>query len=287
MKIAVMADIHSNHLALKRCLDEAEKLGAEEYLFLGDYIGELPCPGKTLMILEELSSDTPCTFIRGNKENYWINHKAGKDVDWEWIEGTSGSGMLNYSYTRLTPAQIDGFEKLPISRKMKYEGMPEFVICHGSPFKVSESMREEYDYIDDLTSRLETELTICAHYHIQSEYSRNSKTVINPGAVGMPLKSGGKTQFMMLYDKDGAWEHEFLTLEYDVEEAIREMDEERLFEKAPAWYRVTKAVLRGKDISQARVIEKADELCRKYEGSSDWRKIQEKYWEMALEYYGI
>jgi len=40
-KIAVLADIHSNHIALETCLKEAQKRGAQEYLFLGDYLGEL------------------------------------------------------------------------------------------------------------------------------------------------------------------------------------------------------------------------------------------------------
>ena len=40
-KIAVLADIHSNHIALETCLKEAQERGAQDYLFLGDYLGEL------------------------------------------------------------------------------------------------------------------------------------------------------------------------------------------------------------------------------------------------------
>jgi predicted phosphodiesterase len=286
MKIAVLADIHSNRFALEKCIDEAKRLGAEEFLFLGDYLGDLACPERTLECLRELREEIPCTFIRGNKEDYWIDHKAGTD-NWVWEYGRSGSGMLKYSYDRLSPEEIDAFAVLPIMRVMKYDGMPDFVICHGSPFRVNESLREDYDYNDDLTRRLETELTICAHFHIQTEYRKNGKHVINPGSVGMPLRSGGKAQFMMLTDTDGKWEKEFVTLEYDVEAAIREMDEERLNEIAPGWYRVTKAVLRGQDLSQARALTRAYQLYEEVEGISDWRGIPEKYWDMALQEYGI
>lgn len=48
MKIAVLADIHGNHIALETCIHEAKKHGAEEYLFLGDYLGELAYPEKTM-----------------------------------------------------------------------------------------------------------------------------------------------------------------------------------------------------------------------------------------------
>lgn len=287
MKIAVMADIHSNHIALERCIAEAKYRDAEEFIFLGDYLGELAYPERTLELLQALKAEYPCTFIKGNKENYWIDHMAGMHSDWEWKAGTSGSGMLRYTYDRLLPDQIHAFEEMPFTKLMKYDGMPDFVICHGSPFKVNESLREDYDYIDSLTQRLETELTICGHFHIQSQYIKNGKRIVNPGAVGVPLKSGGKTQFMMLYDNAGIWESEFITLEYDVDRAIREMDEEKLSEQAPAWYRVTKAVLIGKNVSQIAVLTKACELCEEEKGSVDWRCIPEKYWQMALNEYRI
>ncbi|MCR5801981.1 MAG: metallophosphatase family protein [Lachnospiraceae bacterium] len=287
MQIAVMADIHSNHIALERCLSEAKKRGSEEFLFLGDYLGELAYPERTLEILKSLKEEYPCTFIRGNKENYWIDHEKGKHADWQWVEGTSGSGILRYTYDRLTHDQIMAFDEMPIMKMMKYDGMPDFVICHGSPFKVNESLREDYDYIDELTKKLETELTICAHFHIQSEYVRNGKRVVNPGAVGVPLKSGGKTQFMMLHDNSNLWETEFITLEYDVDKAIKELDEENLSVKAPGWYRVTKAVLQGKNVSQFAVLARSCELCEENEGSVDWRNVPEKYWNMALDEFGI
>ena len=57
MKIAVMADIHSNHVALERCIEEAKGKGAEEYLFLGDYIGELAYPERTIQCLKDIANE--------------------------------------------------------------------------------------------------------------------------------------------------------------------------------------------------------------------------------------
>ena len=283
MRIAVMADIHSNHIALETCFAEAQRRNAEEFVFLGDYLGELAYPQKTLEFLDEIKKQYPCTFIRGNKEDYWINHKNGMHGDWGWEAGRSGSGMLAYVYDRLTPEQIEDFEKLPPSMIMHYQGFPDFVICHGSPWKTNESMREDYEYIDELTKRLETELTICAHFHIQSQYMRNGKQVINPGAVGVPLRSNGQTQFMMLEGISGKWETEFITLQYDRERAIREMDEEKLSEQAPGWYRITKEVLRHGQDTHLSTLMKAQELYEQHTGINDWKNIPEEYWNMALE----
>ena len=226
MKIAVMADIHSNHIALTRCIAEAKQMGAEE-------LGELAYPQRTLDILHQLKETCPCTFIRGNKEDYWIDHRDGKHGDWHWENGRSGSGMLRYAYDRLTPDQIERFRRMPISRVMQYKGMPGFTICHGSPFRANQSLREDYDYIDDVTKELGTELTLCAHFHIQTQYIRNGKRVVNPGSVGVPLKSGGKAQFMMLYDENGRWQTEFLSLDYDIDQVIGKWRRKSLVYRPP------------------------------------------------------
>lgn len=44
MLIAVLADIHANREALQACLDDAEQAGAEQYVFLGDFVGYGPDP---------------------------------------------------------------------------------------------------------------------------------------------------------------------------------------------------------------------------------------------------
>ena len=233
--------------------------------------------------LDGIKKKYPCIFIRGNKEDYWINHKNGEHRDWVWEAGRSGSGMLAYVYNHLTLEQIENFEKMPISMTMRYQGFPDFVICHGSPWKTNESMREDYDYIDELTKRLETELTICAHFHIQSKYTRNGKLVINPGAVGVPLRSNGQAQFMMLEGINGKWETEFITLQYDRERAIQEMDEEKLSEQAPGWCRITKEVLRHGQATHLMTLMKAQELYEQDTGINDWKNIPEEYWNIALE----
>ena len=287
MNIAIMADIHGNHIALEACIGEARKLGAEEFLFLGDYLGELAYPERTIKQLERIRKEFPCTFIRGNKENYWIDHQKGLNPDWIWESGSSSTGILKYVYDRLDERHIRWFEQMPISKIVNYPGLSAFVICHGSPWKVNESMREDYSYIDNLTRKLETELTVCGHFHIQNKYICNGHTVINPGSVGVPLRSGGKTQFMMLSGVNGKWEEEFVTLPYDTDRVIREMDEEHLSEQAPGWYRITKQVIKGGTVTHLTVLSRAVELYRQDTGIQNWKNVPEKYWNLALDEYGL
>ena len=67
LSIAVMADIHGNDAALERCLTDAEKKGIRNYLFLGDYAGELAHPERVMRLLYGLSDRYSCLFIRGKQ----------------------------------------------------------------------------------------------------------------------------------------------------------------------------------------------------------------------------
>ena len=153
-----MADIHSNSEALKTCIHESRNRAVDEFIFLGDYIGDMAFPQRTLELLKQIEEQYPCTFIRGNKENYWINHRRNSDEVWE--SGKTPTGMLAYNYSQLLNSDINFFEKLPISDIMHYDGYPDVAICHGSPSKVNQSMRPDYDYIDELMD--EIRLILCS-----------------------------------------------------------------------------------------------------------------------------
>ena len=72
MEIAVLSDIHGNYIALEKCMNYALKRNIDTFLFLGDYVGELPYPERAMKMLYEIKEKYHCTFIRGNKEDYWI-----------------------------------------------------------------------------------------------------------------------------------------------------------------------------------------------------------------------
>ena len=114
------------------------------------------------------------------------------------------------------------------------------------------------------------------------EYTRNGRRVLNPGSVGVPLHSPGKAQFLVLHGRDGAWETEFLSIPYDVKQAIKEMDEEKLYQKAPGWYKITKHLLRTGESSHASIAARAADLYRQASSTQAQKGIPEKYWEMAI-----
>lgn len=285
MKIAVMADIHSNYLALQACLKHAKKQGVEQYIFLGDYIGECGCPIKTMNIIYELKEKYPCYFVKGNKEDCWLGFVKDEG---SWLKyGDSITGTLFYQYERRREKEQRFFEGLPIAREIIIEGYPTITICHGSPLHSNQSMHENDEETWKVMEGCDNDIILFGHTHRRRIIEHNGKKAYNPGSVGAPLESNGKAQYMILQAERGAWRMDYQDVEYDVEEAIGLMHQERLDKYAPCWCKITESLLRTGTISHGQVLRRAMELCYQETGACDWPDIPEDFMLRSLREHNI
>lgn len=282
MKIAVFSDIHGNYIALQTCIKYALSQEIETFIFLGDYLGELAYPERTMALIYELSKKYQCSFIRGNKEDYWINYRKNKETWWHYNNSTTGS--LLYTYEHLTSQDIDFFESLPISREISFAELPVLTACHGSPADNRKKLLRNDPDTNKIIKCSPTELILCGHTHVQTQIEEKSKRVLNPGSVGVPMFSNGKTQFLILHGNTDThtWVEEFVSLTYNVEQTIRELHLSGLDKYAPYWCKITENFLRNGLISHGEVLQKAMELCQKDTGICIWPNIPEKYYEQAI-----
>ncbi len=279
MNIAVFSDIHGNHIAFQKCYEYALKKNIDTLIFLGDYLGEFPYPQKTMEVLYSIREKHRCYFVRGNKEDYWINHK---NSGMEWKEGTSSTGALQYCYSNLKDEDIDFFSRLPISAEIEFEGYEPLLACHGSPIKNNQKMLPDNN-TKSVLKNCSQKYILCGHTHIQQVISHNEKVVLNPGAVGVSLHGAGKAQFMILQSRGTEWGYEFVALDYDKELAIKEMQESGLVKFAPYWTRITIHLILTGEISHGTVLAKAMEYCMEETGDCKWYDVPEKYWKRAVD----
>ena len=291
MEIAVLADIHSNYIALDRCMEHALSRGIREFVFLGDYVGEMAYPERTMARIYEYAEKYRCTFIRGNKEDYWIKYRAEGAAGWRECDSTTGA--LWYAYHQLTDRDIDFFQSLPITRRLEYENLPPITICHGSPLNVRERMYVDEENTRKALKQLETELLLYAHTHIQGKTVFQGKIALNPGSVGLSLGAGAMSQYLILHGEyqsgKGIWWEEFVTLDYDRETVIRQLSESGLTRHSPNWCKITEHDLRcpGQELGHGNVLNRVMELCREETGEWIWPDIPEKYWDLAMKEFGL
>ncbi|MCR4589154.1 MAG: metallophosphatase family protein [Lachnospiraceae bacterium] len=281
MKLAVLSDIHGNYVALEKCLEYCRKEGITTYLFLGDYLGDLAYPQKTMSILYDWMERYECYFIRGNKEEYWFRYNP------RWKGYSSTTGCLYYNYHQLTGRDMEFFRTLPIARPLRFPDCPPITICHGSPVNVKQQMLPDLDATYDVMEQDENDYIFCGHTHRQGEIHSSSKYLWNPGSVGVSIDAGGKAQFMIAECYGKGWAPTFLSLDYDVKRVEEDLKEAGLDALAPAWTAVSIHMLYGGSHSHATVLSRSMELCKQEEGECNWPDIPEKYWQKAITELGI
>ena len=276
---AIFSDIHGNHSALQACIDFCMGRGITNFVLLGDYVTDCPYPQKTLEKIYVLKQYFNTLIIRGNREEYLMDYKnqgAGN-----WRKG-SASGSLLYTYENLTGRDFEFFESLPNYGIYQVKGFPGFEYCHGSPTNTSELMFREKRNTKKVLSHLKTGVLLHGHNHVQDTYSYRGNKAVNPGSVGIPWYYGGKTQFCILHGSGKSWEEEYIQLDYNRKEILKEFKESGLSSIAPAWAAVTMHTIRtGVDLNQT-VLLRAMRLCEQERGSVRWPNIPEKYWAIAL-----
>lgn len=296
MDIAVLSDIHGNYTALNACIEEIKKRGINTYIFLGDYLGELAYPQRTmdsiydlqekvvrkpLSAAEIMEPENDCYFIRGNKEDYWLHYQNNGEHGWKENDSTTGS--LLYTYTNLRKKDMAFFEQLPISRTIYFENLPGLTICHGSPDKVNEKLLANNENTFAVMEENVNSYILCGHSHIQAEITHDGRKVFNPGSVGVPLSSNGKSQFMILHGDQCLWNCEFVSIDYDIDKTIAELYESGLHVSAPYWCKTTVHLLKTGRITHGSVLAKAMKLCTEEVGECIWPYIPEKFWKQAVE----
>ena len=281
MSIAVLSDIHGNFEALKACTGYALKRGITTFLFLGDYLGEFAYPQRTMDYLYHLKELYHCIFIRGNKEDYWLNYRNAGAVGWK--EYNTITGSLYYTYQNITNRDLDFFDNMEIARTISLEGAEPITLCHGSPFSNKENLLPGEQGTCDILSRSNTRLILCGHTHIQQKIEFGGKIALNPGSVGAPIGICQKTQFMLLHRNGNTWEEEFLSLDYPVQKEIDNLYAAGLDQIAPYWCRATILFLQTGINAHALLLQKAMELCKKDRGECVWPDIPEQYCRQAYE----
>ena len=277
--IAVFSDIHANHSALQAAIDYAVARGITNFVLLGDYVTDCPYPQKTMELIYVIKQYFRSYIIRGNREEYLLNYR--KSGEGAWKKG-SASGALLYTYNNLTDKDFNFFDSLPNYGIYKIKGFSGFEYCHGSPTDTIELLFKEKRNTKKVLSHLKEGVLLHGHNHIQGSYTYRGKTAVNPGSVGLPWYFGGKTQFCILHGNGKTWEEEYVQLDYDRKEILREFGESGICEFAPAWAAVTMHTIRtGVDLNQT-VLLRAMRLCEQERGVVRWPNIPEKYWAIAL-----
>lgn len=221
MKIALIADVHGNSIALERVLDDAKKQSAQEFIILGDIIMIGPDPGSVLKTLHSLN---PACWIKGNTDMWFEEIGSG------WQPSTPLEETINLYYNfakeRLSDKDIRFITDLPTEKSFSYKGVT--ILCvHGSPGSVNQGMdyRVPADQLELMVKEVKEEIVVCGHTHFPYIGKAGGKWIFNAGSIGRPLDGNSLASYGMIDITSGTPEFQVRRVYYPIEKTINMAEE--------------------------------------------------------------
>jgi predicted phosphodiesterase len=218
-KLAVVADIHGNLLALEAVLDDIRRRAAEHTINLGDCVSGPLWPRETMDLLDTLGLIT----VRGNHDR--------------WVAETPRERMYAsdaFAFDVLTAAQRARLGELPAQCHLA-DGI---AAVHGTPADDNQYLLEDViagqltlapsESIAARLGSVQSSLWLCAHSHLpRVVHARAGTLIVNPGSVGCPAYSDPNppahiaavgsphARYALLDKRSGRWVVELIAVEYD------------------------------------------------------------------------
>lgn len=171
MKVALLADIHSNHRALEAVLTDARSQGVEHLCICGDFIGYGHRPVEVFDLLDAWSYDA-CQgnhdALIGSPEKSKPHYGSGLRLAIEHLDEDRKSWLMSLAHP--VDLEIGG-------RKIR--------LCHGSPWD-----RDSYVYPDAEAhvwlkmAEGDFDLIAFGHTHYPVVRDEGTTRIVNPGSVG-------------------------------------------------------------------------------------------------------
>lgn len=214
MKLALLGDLHGNHLALEAALRAAAGHGVERLLVTGDLVGYYFRPLEVLELLQGWDA----AVVRGNHEEMLARGLADGD-SLAAVEAKYGSG-LRIAAEALGTSRCEWLSSLPHPLEMAIDGR-RILLCHGSPRDA-----DRYLYPDAPPEEIEAcappgyDLVVMGHTHYPAQWRFGETLLVNPGSVGQPRNRVPGAHWM-LYDT-GSGEVTARCEDYDMRPVIDE-----------------------------------------------------------------
>lgn len=110
MKLALLADIHSNLEAFDACMEHAQRQGAERHVFIGDLVGYNADPVAIVERIAVLVRDHNALAVLGN-------HDEAAVMGLTQVMNDDAAAAINWTRKQLRPEHIAFLSGLPLTQR--------------------------------------------------------------------------------------------------------------------------------------------------------------------------
>ena len=183
MRVALIADVHGNLVALETALADIERRAPDVIVCLGDVAASGPRPAECIHRIEAVDA----LIVQGNSDA-WLAappELAGPSAPYEEVREIDA-----WCRTRLGAAEVDLMNGYSFQMHVPLGERCGLFACHGSPRSFDEPMRSTTTQEDlgSMLSGIDAAVVAAAHTHQPMIRRHEGILLVNPGSVGMPLE---------------------------------------------------------------------------------------------------
>jgi len=246
MRYAIISDIHGNLPALDAVLADAEKSGADSYIFAGDIMSDLPWVNEAVERIRRL----PRVYaVAGNRDERAL--RCGREA--EALRGVDQMAALYNTQRILTTETFEYLSSLPkeLYVPLPYHGMAyvthwvDDMLDDSSVFRYSSTFRTAMEkrpfthgeFLEQTASAareesvrervrralagIDAEAVIFGHNHLQWHGWFDGRLLIDAGSCGLPCDFDARAPYTILEVTASGLIAEDRRVAYDVEETMR------------------------------------------------------------------
>lgn len=232
MRIAVIADIHSNIYALDAVLDNIKIHNIDMVVCVGDLVGYGTRPNEVI----EKIRDNRIITIMGNYDDAIGNYRLICGCDYpEPKDAEKASLSMSFTMQETTDNNKSYLRNLPKEVVLSFnEKNIRFV--HGSTRMINEYLKENSLEADEVMNEISEDILVCGHTHVPYFKYYGDKLLINVGSVGKPKTNKPNANYVIidlknendLDEQESNVEVEIIEVCYDFEKMATEIEQNKI-----------------------------------------------------------
>jgi predicted phosphodiesterase len=276
MKIAVIADIHSNIHGLDAIWDDIADEKPDVVVGAGDMVGcsAYPAALDVWNILQNMG--IPC--VLGNEEDRIL--RFYDPLADPHLKNSIQFGPLRYRARQFSANDIELMKTLPATILLDGPDKQNVLVCHASPGNIHRSPMQGIDsQMEEDLRQTQAKVIVVGHLHAIWHQYWQGKLLVMAGSGGLPLREKlDEVDYLILTYHKQEWRFEYKTVKYDYQAAVRAVIESDFLEQAgPIGWLMFDEILTQED----RLVPFLGEYCppERPDDMANWKRLAIGYLE--------
>lgn len=221
MKIAVIADVHSNIYALEAVVNDIKAKNVDLTVCVGDLVGYATFPNEVINLIRKENILT----VIGNYDDAVGNIRIVCGCDYpDPKDAENAAKSLQWSVKNTTDENRKFLANLPKKMTLTFEGKT-ITFVHGSPRMLTEYLKEDSKEAKEVMEEFTEDILVCGHTHKPYYKMYKDKMLVNSGSVGKSKTGSPDANYVIIHIKNENINVEIAQVAYDFEKTAKAIEE--------------------------------------------------------------